>query len=283
MKKLLLLGLFSLVCFFQSNAQLGTCEPDLMFADSSFGVYPPPVSANNTDGGITTTACVGEPYEFVWTLKIPGEVETSDFGTVDIDSISIASEGAIQNLPAGMDYSTNITSGVFVPSVDSLACLTIFGTPQMAGTYDLLITVTIFSQNTLILIFTNNSGEYDLTLPSTLIAGAEGNYFLEVEAAGSVNCESTNTDDILASSFAVRNLPNPFSDFTNIEIVADYADQLNFRVFDLIGNQLHAELIQVNEGINNIEFDGSRLANGIYTYTIEKDGALISNRMVINR
>lgn len=282
MKKLLLLSLFSLVCFFQSNAQWGDCEPDLMFADSSFGVYPPPLSANNTDGGITTTACEGEPYYFVWTLKIPKEVETTTLGSVIVDSIGIAAEGAIENLPDGMNYSTNIAEGIFIPEIDSLACMTIYGIPQVANTYDLKITVTLYSQSTLVVLASGGTGAYDLELPSTLIPGAEGNYFLEVEAAGSTTC-FVDTDDILASSFSVRNLPNPFSDFTNIEIVADYSDQLNFRVFDLIGNQLHSERIQVNEGINNIEFDGSRLANGIYTYTIEKDGALISNRMVINR
>ena len=69
-----------------------------------------------------------------------------------------------------------------------------------------------------------------------------------------------------------------FSNFISI-----FVRDLIFRVFDLVGNEVHREVISINEGLNNHEFDGSRLANGIYMYTLEKDGALVSDKMIINR
>jgi len=275
MKKLLLFSFFAFIGLSQTNAQWGSCEPDVLYQDSTFGVYPPPLSANNPDGGISDKACVNSDFFFVLTVKVPDMIETTVLN-ISVDSMVIETVGAILNLPDGMSYAMNPTGGIFTPE-DSLACITLFGTPTVAGTYDLKIVMTVFSQD--LAIF---GGSQTFELPSNLIPGAEGNYFLEVLPNGDPGC-FVDTDDLLAESFSIRNLPNPFSDYTNIEIVADYSDDLTFRVFDLIGNEIHREEISVTEGINNHEFDGSRLANGIYMYTVEKDGALVSEKMIINR
>lgn len=275
MKRLLLFSLLSFFTLTQINAQWAGCEPDLIYADSSFGVFPPPLSANNPDGGIPETACLNSDYYFVWTLKIPETVET-DILTVTVDSIVVETEGAVLNLPNGMNYEMNPESGVFTPE-DSLACITIFGTPSETGQFDLKIVLTIYSQD-LILV----GGSQTLELPSNIIAGAEGNYYLVVEDAGTAGC-FVNTDELLAESFTIKNVPNPFTDYTNIQITADRADELNFKVFDIIGNEIHREVIQVISGDNNFDFDGSHLSNGIYMYSIEKDGALVTGKMVLNR
>ena len=276
MKKLLLLSLFSLFCFFSTTAQWATCEPDLTYADSTFGVYPPPLNAANPDGGIPITACKDKDFSFALTLKVPQTIET-DLLTITVDSIVVATSGAVTNLPTGMTYSMNPQDGVFTPE-DSLACITIWGTPQEEGVFDLKIGLTIYGPE-LILV----GGSQFFELPSPLIPDADGNYYLTVAPNDDPDCFESSTENILASSFSIRNLPNPFSDFTNIEIVADYSEELNFRVFDLIGNEIHRQTLQVHEGINNIEFDGSNLANGIYTYTIEKNGDFVTEKMVINR
>jgi len=284
MKKLLLLSFFVFIGLSQINAQWGSCDPNLIYQDSSFGVFPPPLSAQNPDGGIPDKACVNSQYFFVFTIKVPNMIETTVLN-INVDSIIIetaeaasaaGNEGAVLNLPPGMPYGMSPSSGVFTPE-DSLACITVFGTPTVADIYDLKIVMTVFSQD--LAIF---GGSQTFELPSNLIPGAEGNYFLEVLPNGDPGC-FVDTDDILAESFSIRNLPNPFSTFTNIEIVANRSDDLTFRVFDLVGNEIHRAEISVNEGINNHEFDGSRLSNGIYMYTIEKDGALVSEKMIINR
>ncbi len=260
-----------------TNAQSDGCVPNVQYQDSTFGVYPAPYHVdNNPDGGIQDTACVNTPYYFTWTIKIPETITIAGF-TATIDSIVVAETGAIVNLPAGMEYSFNPTLGVFLPA-DSLACITIFGSPQVVDQYDLKITMTIFSQD-LVLI----GNPQTVTLPDPLFPQADGNYYLEVVEEGNPNCFVDSADDLLAESFSIRNLPNPFSDFTNIEITAENSDELIFRVFDLVGNEIHREEIFVTQGINNHEFDGGRLANGIYMYTIEKNGALVSEKMIINR
>lgn len=277
MKKLLLFSLFSFFLMNSTIAQSDGCVPNVQYQDSTFGVYPAPYHVdNNPDGGIQDTACVNTPYYFTWTIKIPETITIAGF-TATIDSIIVADAGAIVNLPAGMEYSFTPSSGVFVPA-DSLACITIFGSPEAVDVYDLKIEMTIYSAD-LVLI----GNPQTVTLPDPLFPQADGNYFLNVVAEGNPNCFVDSADDLLAESFSIRNLPNPFSDFTYIEIVAERSDDLIFRVFDLVGNEIHREVISVFEGTNNHEFDGSRLANGIYMYTIEKEGALVSEKMIINR
>ncbi|MFK8008929.1 MAG: T9SS type A sorting domain-containing protein [Saprospiraceae bacterium] len=277
MKKLLLLSLFSFFLMNSTNAQSDGCVPNVQYQDSTFGVYPAPYNEDtNPNGGIQDTACVNTPYYFTWTIKIPETITIAGF-TATIDSIIVAEAGAIINLPSGMEYSFTPSSGVFVPA-DSLACITIFGSPEAVGVSDLKIEMTIYSDD-LVLI----GNPQTVTLPDPLFPQADGNYFFHVKAEGDANCFVDSADDLLAETFSIRNVPNPFSDFTYIEIVADRSDDLIFRVFDLVGNEIHREVISVYEGTNNHEFDGGRLANGIYMYTIEKDGALVSEKMIINR
>lgn len=258
-----------------TSAQSGGCTPDVLYQDSTFGVYPAPLNVDtNPDGGITTQACLNSPYYFTWTVRIPETITIGGFA-FPIDSIQVEPTGAIVNLPPGMDYSFNPEIGIFKPA-DSLACITIFGSPTMEGTFDLKITMKIYSP-------LSPTGPQTITLPDPTFPETDGNYFLNVLPEGSPDCFIVASDDLLAESFSIRNLPNPFSDYTNIEIVADRSENLIFRVFDLVGNEIHRETISVTQGINNHEFDGGRLANGIYMYTIEKDGALVSEKMIINR
>jgi hypothetical protein len=275
MKKLLLLSFFSFFLMTSTSAQSGGCVPDILYQDSIFGVYPPPLNMDtNPDGGIPTQACLNSSYYFTWTVKIPETITIGGFA-FPIDSIQVEETGAIGNLPPGMEYSLNPTGGIFKPA-DSLACITIFGSPTMEGTYDLKITLKIYSP-------LSPTGPQTFTLPDPTFPETDGNYFLNVLPEGSPDCFIVASDDLLAESFSIRNLPNPFSDYTNIEIVAERSEELIFRVFDLVGNEIHRETISVTQGINNHEFDGGRLANGIYMYTIEKDGALVSEKMIINR
>ncbi len=272
MKRLLLVSLFSLLGFIQMFAQFGSCDPDATFADSTFGVYPPPLNDANPDGGIPEKACLNSDYFFTWTLKIPETIEVPPL-TVQVDSIVVQTSGAISNLPPGMSYAMNPPSGVFLPA-DTLGCITIYGAPSVADSFDLAITVRMYGPLA--------PGGQELTLPGPIPPEAEGLYRLYVEPAGSTEC-FVDTDDLLAQSFTMESVPNPFTNFTTIQITADRSEDLNFRVHDLVGNEIHREVINVNTGLNNVEFDGSHLSNGIYIYSIEKDGALISDKMVINR
>lgn len=265
MKQTLLFCLFSIL----SLPLFSQCVPDELYRDSSFGVYPRPLSMDNPDAGIQDSACINGAYEFTLTLKVPGV-----FMGFALDSIVIAEEGAVQNLPIGMDYSCNPPNCVFTP-MDTLGCLLIEGTATDAnplGDYDLKIETTIFS------IISQT-----LLLPDDALPGLGGNYFLTVLEENSPNCFIVGTDDYISKNIRVSNNPNPFSTTTNIEVYSGINEQLQLRVFDMLGNVVHQKQVEVFEGANYFEFDGAHLATGMYTFSLSNKLGAITRKMVISR
>ena len=59
--------------------------------------------------------------------------------------------------------------------------------------------------------------------------------------------------------------------------------EFQLSVFDLTGKQLRQQDIFLTEGENQIEFDGSDLANGMYLYSISQGEGQVINKMIIQR
>ena len=270
MKQLLLLSILSFFTI-QLNAQ--ACVPNEIYADSAVGVYPPPMNANNPDGGITESACVNKEYEFVFTFVVPDTVTLQGNDYV-LDSVVIQPNGVL-NLPAGISYACNPSSCTFTPE-DSLGCLVIRGTADEGteGMHDLKIKTMIYS---------SLGFPLPIEFPNNLFPGANGNYFLEVEPESSTSCFVVGTEDYLSKNIFVSNRPNPFSNLTYFEVHSKVNEVLNFQVFDMLGRRVHHDVVEIFEGANNFEFDGSRLNNGIYTYSLNNGKAAMTGKMVVNR
>ena len=272
MKQLLLLFFISFLAF-ELSAQ--ACQPDELYRDSAVGVYPAPYHPDtNPDGGITDTACINSGFEFTFTFVIPATVNIN--GTqLTLISIEIEEEGAVGGLPIGLDYGCNPGNCIFTPE-DTIACMIIYGTATDAntpGVYPLTITTKI---NT-------SFGSFDITFPTTIIPGADGEYNLVLEENGSPNCTVAGIDDYLTQNISIFNSPNPFGSTTNIEINSAINETLQFSVFDMLGNLVHFRNVEIFRGENTFEFDGAALSPGIYTYTLSNKDAIISKKMVINR
>ncbi len=278
MKQLLLL-IFISACFSQTQLQSQICTPDETYRDSAVGVYPPPRNANNPDGGINESACINKPYEFTFTFKVPRMLDVNGV-IVTIDSIVLEKDEptTIVGLPEGMDWSCNPGDCVFDPFIDSLGCALIYGVPSSnnpTGDYPLTITTKIY----------NNVFQpfLQLTFPNTIISGADGDYTLVLEDENSTNCFIVGADEPWKAHFRLASEPNPFSYYTNITVIADYKERFDFKVFDMMGRQLHQQSVQLFEGKNSIPFDGSQLENGLYLYSLSNENGAISQRIVVQR
>jgi len=280
MKQLLLLITISL---FTIELSAQHCQPDELYRDSAVGVYPKPYHpVDNPEGGITESACIGSGYEFVLTFVIPETVNINGWdvqlNSIEIDTFVPAPNysSAIGMLPSGMNYECNPGNCIFTPE-DTIACMVIMGTPDETnapGVYNLTIATKLYT----------SLGEFNITFPSSAIPGADGEYNLTLDAAGTGDCTIASTHDYLTSNINVFNSPNPFGSTTNIEVNSKIDETLQFRVYDMLGNMVHERKVEVFQGVtNNIEFDGTALSNGIYTYTLSTKNAIISNKMVISR
>lgn len=270
MKKALLL----ILVVFAAIGLQAQCTPDPIYQDSAIGVYPAPFKEDRPSSGIPDTACVNEYFDFTITFKVPPNIMFSGF-PVDINSIVLATTGGVNNLPEGLSYACNPPTCIFVPE-DTLSCVNIFGTPSNpddVGVHDLTIDATVNTSITsLPIVLPDNSG---------VVEGADGNYYLHVRAEG--DCMTTSTENLFSDVAGLKNIPNPFGYETLIEVTVRTAGVYDFEVFDIIGNRVSNQKINLHTGVNNIPFVAENMTNGIYTYTLSNGNGRIAAKMVVQR
>ena len=188
-------SLFILLClafYFKTAAQTPACLPDQRFKDSMVGLYPLPFdSLVSPNGGINKSACIGKPYQFVFTVKVPETFLYSGFN-IPLDSITIAKTGAVENLPVGITYACNPPNCVF--KKNSLGCAVLTGTADASNlvrNYELFITGRVFS----FLLASAGLEYYEVKFPGPLFIGK---YTLPLLAANNAKCTSAAANDLSA-------------------------------------------------------------------------------------
>ena len=76
MKKTLLF-IFAILGTLQLSAQNTTCMPDTTVVDTTGGlglIFPVPYDEETMTGGIPISACNNQPFELIFTAKIPEEL-----------------------------------------------------------------------------------------------------------------------------------------------------------------------------------------------------------------
>lgn len=271
MKQFLLFFAFS-ICALPAFAQFGLCVPNPIYADSSAGVYPLPYEPTQTpDGGITDSACLNKPYQFVFTAVISDSIDIPGFGSIPLDSLRLES---VTGLPDGIEYACNPPTCLF--EKDNSGCVVLFGTPTNAGNLgdnQLVITATAYS-----FIPIEN-----LTFPNPAFFPGEYSLYVHEETYPDCFVYPVSTQEQIPNLEQVRNIPNPFTGMTTIEVRSKTTEAYQLIVTDMLGRTLHQQTVQIQEGVNQIPFDGTPLAEGIYLYTLRNANGFITNKMMISR
>ncbi len=79
-----------------------------------------------------------------------------------------------------------------------------------------------------------------------------------------------------------QNYPNPFNPSTNISFNLPSANNIDLKVYNLLGQEV-ATLIngRLNSGNHTIQFDASRLASGVYIYRLVSGGFSQTRKMML--
>ncbi len=266
MKKILLF--ISLFVAMWNAVAAQTCQPAQNLPDTVVGVIPFPYDRQtNPTGGITDTACVNEPFRFVFTLVVPDTFRLGGV-TLPLNSIDLGPTGAIRNLPRGIGYVCNPPNCVF--QKNTKGCVLLSGTVNdTAGVYDLQISGIV------------RTGFLDIPLTFPNAAIFPGNYFLHVKRQG--QCRTASVGDLAALGVSAQVRPNPFSSFAQIMISTPFSGEFDLIVTDLLGRKVHRQRLRLLEGENTVDFDGSDLSAGIYIYTLTDGERQLSDKMVLNR
>ncbi|AFN74223.1 hypothetical protein MROS_0982 [Melioribacter roseus P3M-2] len=79
-----------------------------------------------------------------------------------------------------------------------------------------------------------------------------------------------------------QNYPNPFNPVTNIKYSIPKAGHVTLKVFNVLGQEV-ATLVNKEQspGSYVVDFDASRLASGIYLYSLQTENTIITKKMML--
>jgi Secretion system C-terminal sorting domain len=272
MKKTLLLSLLLLSGFASLYAQIPQCKRDSSVLKDTANIVAPLPYTMLVPKYNLNEACINQPYRQFVTIEVPPTIVVAGIPAT-LTSASLATTGAVVNLPSGLTYACDPPNCVF--NSGTLGCIVVYGTPNMPkptlpDTFDLKINANVLT--TLLPV------PVPVEFPGPI---APGNYFMVVKPAGST-CLSSTID--LGSRIAsMKNAPNPFGDQTLIEVESMITGDFNFEVFDLLGQRVHLQSVRLNEGANQLTFDAGELPNGSYLYSLNNGQGRATKMMVIAR
>jgi Secretion system C-terminal sorting domain len=265
MKKSLTM-LIALFCALSLSAQSPMCMRDSIIFGTDSLLWPLPYTPAAPYYNLNEF-CIDHPYNQSMTINVPSTFETS-FGTIPLTSISIATQGAIANLPIGITYDCDPPNCVF--RANMLGCIILYGTPTGANMapdtlefyIDALMDVGI---------------PLPISLPSSIMP--DSYYYMILKTP---ECLVGNFD--LGSQFTLlKNSPNPFGSQTLITVESLVSGDFQFEVFDLLGQRLYMQKLRIETGRNELTFDAGELANGVYFYTISNRDGKAVRRMIVAR
>ncbi len=80
---------------------------------------------------------------------------------------------------------------------------------------------------------------------------------------------------------SVSAYPNPFSAETSISFRLTKSQTIEFTVKNLLGTTVYAEQINASAGYNSFPFSRNSLTKGMYIYSLQTGGEIISKRLII--
>jgi hypothetical protein len=78
-------------------------------------------------------------------------------------------------------------------------------------------------------------------------------------------------------------IPNPSNSNTRIQFASGYNTEVTFTVTNLLGKTMMVQKFAATRGVNEINYDVSSLANGVYLYTISDGKNTVSKKLVVNK
>ena len=262
MKKVLPL-LFALLGAYFVDAQAPICVRDSSIYQTDTRLSPAPYTPAKPDYNLND-ACINKPYNQSVTVNVP-----NDFMGIPITHVTIATSGAISDLPIGLTYACDPSNCNF--AAGSLGCIVLYGTPDTANmapdTFDLGIMAIVHTA----------FGGIPVTFPGTLAPGSHYYLALKTEAC------LVGTYDRGKQFTMLKNAPNPFGNQTIITAESLVASDFQFEVFDLLGQRVYTQTLRLETGRNEFTFEAGELANGSYFYTLSNRDGKSTRHMVISR
>lgn len=200
----------------------------------------------------------GTFYSESITILPPPEIEIIPGNPIPLHHIQIMN---IDNLPPGLTWVSNDTANVFLTG--TYYCVLLEGTPSDTGTFFLKIIV-------------------DAYIPG--IGGSDPIYIGTTVDSTSVSLtvnENTAIPEYIFTNLNfISTIPNPFSDITEIKFNIKENSEVEFVVYNLMGEQIFREIIFASSGENFIKYNGSNIPKGLYLFSVSSETSRFTGTFV---
>jgi len=276
MKKSLLILTFAFAAFF-ANAQ---CAPNALYQDSIYNIWPDTIQnlphvtqgvSYYTQIDLKTPTILIEAAEGDSSQTVIDTLGTQFYvGDWPVDSmILIETLGA----PVGITLDCNTPNCTY--EGDVVGCANVYGTTtDPAGVYPITIVVNLYTHGEITLFGFSVDVETDLYSANGAYETIEG-YNIVVNSV--TGLETFHQDD-----FALfQNTPNPFAEITNIKFNSPNPENIIFKIYNLLGEEIESQLISSSRGVNTINLNTSSYSEGIYLYSISNGNEILTKRMIV--
>ena len=251
MKKTLLTLTLALA-FIGAQAQ---CTPDPQY--TAVGIYP-----DSATGLLPAT--VGIAYNQNITIIVPSDTIVDVFGSsvpVTIDSINLTN---VTGLPSSFSYSCDPPSCGFPGGTTKCAALSSLSpTSAEIGLHQIIFETTTYVSGVPLIGTTTQDDVIDY-------------YYLQVSGVTSTINQFDNTTFELKGAY-----PNPVSNQAKIQFVSGTPENITFKIYNLLGEEIESQLISSSKGVNTINLNTSSYSKGIYLYSINNGNKVLTKRMII--
>jgi hypothetical protein len=113
---------------------------------------------------------------------------------------------------------------------------------------------------------------------------AFGNYGTILKTSnGGVSFINDNFNSVQRSEYYLfQNYPNPFNPITTISYSISKSSHVTIKVYDILGREVAVLLNEVKSpGLYKVNFNGSRLASGIYFYTLQANEYIVTKKLIL--
>lgn len=240
--------------FFATSTIIATaqCTPDVSCipSTSAYGICPD--STTGLKHGI-----VNIPYTETISIKVPAT--TDDFGLPGGTVKSIELDTVI-GLEPNLTYQCSAAKCIYPGN--STGCVLVSGTPTQV--WDKPVVVKVIAHVTTIL------GASDVPKDLT--------------GYRCIVTETTGIEALSATKFDVgQNSPNPFNGKSEIRFSVVNSENVDFKVYNLLGSIVYAANYKAEKGSNTITIEANSFAPGVYIYSLGNATQTITKRMIVSR
>ena len=239
---------------------------------SGAGTYSTALTFTTPLTGCSDSYESNETYSAAKTIPVNTDISALIGTSVDVDwyvftTVSPATRIKITLANLAGDYDIRLYS----------ASLTLLATSQFGGTTpESIIQNSTSAATYYIKVYGYNRAFSAKQCYSLRVSTSNTNFRLTDDSSLTVNTAVSAVSNLVV-------FPNPATDYISGTFASAIDDNINLRVFDMLGRTIQSQQVSVTEGLNKFTLDLNALSDGIYFIELRNSSERIVNKFILEK